>query len=156
MIPVKVHTIIWSVIATTALLAIIGLAFFAATSGTPPREQNAATIPNTETHNNQIHFTANPAASQGNSENTEGTASRFTGNDVSSNASDKKRAQEQSYVVKTLNGKIAVFADGASAPVKTLDVEVATLPQQDQEALQAGISVNGSEALRRTLEDYES
>ena len=57
------------------------------------------------------------------------------------------------YVVKNFNGNIAVFESGAAEPFKITDVSINTLPYNDQNNLEKGISVNSKEELNSLLED---
>lgn len=58
------------------------------------------------------------------------------------------------YTIKEYNGGIAVFSDADGKPFRITDVDIRTLPEQDQEDLKNGIHVNGLEEVNRLMEDY--
>src|SRR5574344_484092 len=60
---------------------------------------------------------------------------------------------QEKYIVKEYNGKVAAFKFGESKPFDTTQQNVDELPQRDRELLKSGIEVNGSDRLRRLLED---
>lgn len=63
---------------------------------------------------------------------------------------------ETSYVLREYNGKIGVFYLGQESPFQILDVYLSTLPVADQAQIREGIYVEGGDALRSIIEDYES
>lgn len=59
------------------------------------------------------------------------------------------------YVVKEMEGKIAVFENGKNSPIETLEKEVEYLPEYDKKILKDGIYVENPQELNKVLEDYE-
>lgn len=59
------------------------------------------------------------------------------------------------YVVKEVEGKIAVFENGKNSPIETLEKEVEYLPEYDKKILKDGIYVETAQELNKVLEDYE-
>lgn len=57
------------------------------------------------------------------------------------------------YVVKNFKGNVAVFEADAAEPFKITDVSINTLPYNDQNNLEKGITVNSKEELNSLLED---
>ncbi len=60
------------------------------------------------------------------------------------------------YLLKTVDGKLAVFAAREDRPRKVFEVYVATLPLYDQKQLERGVPVKDYEELLKRLEDYSS
>ncbi len=60
-----------------------------------------------------------------------------------------------SFTVKSIQGGIGVF-DAFGTLIRSLPVEVSTLPAADQNALKRGIDVTGKEALDKLLQDLTS
>lgn len=60
------------------------------------------------------------------------------------------------FVVKDYGGKVAVFLKNENEPFIILDTLTSFLPETDVTALQQGIEVIGSTALRELLEDFTS
>lgn len=59
-----------------------------------------------------------------------------------------------SYILKNHNGKIAVFDEAEEKVIETTDTQVSILPKEDQKRLNEGLYIEGSENLRRVLEDF--
>ncbi len=114
--------------------------------------RNAAAVPELDADNNQGYFTANSSVSQDSTKNSGSSSAEVPAAETESSIS----AASVTYVVKTFQGKIGVFAGDPDTPIQTLNVEVATLPESDRQALEQGITVEGRDSLRRLLEDYES
>ena len=148
---VKGHIVVFILIAIAIITAaIIAMTYFVGLA--PQDNRGAAAVPNQEAASgNQSYFTLNPTASQENTENNESTQISSTA--VISPADDNA---QNTYIVKTYNGIIGVFADQSETPIQTVEVTVSSLPEGDQQSLEEGISVKGTNALRRLLEDYES
>ena len=146
----KNHSIIYVLIAIAIITAaLIAMTYFFGITN-PWENRGATTVPDPDAASDTYsYFTPNPTTSQ---ENTENNAS------VQSDSTSKDAAEtlQATYVVKTYNGIIGVFADDSDNPMQTIEVSVASLPESDQQALDNGISVKGTGNLRRLLEDYES
>ncbi len=64
--------------------------------------------------------------------------------------------QEETFTVKSHNGKISVFSSYKSEPIYTLDSPyIRDLPEHDQILLQNGIIAKSKEELMKILEDYD-
>lgn len=61
---------------------------------------------------------------------------------------------EEVYILKELDGKIAVYQKGIINPVKITDTYLCNLPEYDIERIKVGVEVHGKTALRVALEDY--
>ena len=69
----------------------------------------------------------------------------------------KIKAENALYRVKSHDGRIAVFIEGESTPIHTLDSPyIRDLPEYDQQLLKAGIVAETNEALLKILEDYDN
>lgn len=62
--------------------------------------------------------------------------------------------QSSLYIVKTVNGKIAVEDIKSGKIIKKTDTLASVLPKGDQKMLRKGIKVNNNEQLRLLLEDF--
>lgn len=60
------------------------------------------------------------------------------------------------FVLRSYEGKIAVFRPDDSKPLEVLDIYVTHLPDLDIERLEAGIPVRDQDELLRYLEDFDS
>lgn len=60
------------------------------------------------------------------------------------------------YILGVWDGKLAVFLAGSPTPDEVYDVYIVTLPEEEQQALQAGIAIPDEETLQKRLEDYTS
>lgn len=61
------------------------------------------------------------------------------------------------YTVKEYNGKIAVFENGNTEPLKVMESPyIRDLPKTDQEILSQGIIVYDKTELNKILEDYDN
>lgn len=58
------------------------------------------------------------------------------------------------FVLKSVEGRLAVFRKGEGQPIFTTDTLTAMLPRQDRLRLEQGVEVEGEPELRKTLEDY--
>jgi hypothetical protein len=63
---------------------------------------------------------------------------------------------EYMYIIKEHEGRVAVYAAGATEPELVLDVLVRYLPDLDREQMREGVPVNDYEELAALLEDYSS
>lgn len=152
----KTHSILYILI-TLAIIAaaVIAMTYFLGTKY-PQENRGAVTAPTSEPHSNLNYFTANSDASQENTKNPASVTTEPRQSSSESSISPESEAKASSYTVKTFNGKIGVFADSEETPIDIIDVEIATLPQEDQATLTNGITAKDKSSLRRILEDYES
>lgn len=60
------------------------------------------------------------------------------------------------YLLRSYDGRLAVFREGSDTPEMIFDVYTRLLPQSDQERLEEGISAPDYETLTRLIEDYIS
>lgn len=58
------------------------------------------------------------------------------------------------YVLKSQNGRVAVFKAGESLPYITTNTLVSSLPRSDSRRLEKGIEIDGELKLKRALEDF--
>lgn len=63
-------------------------------------------------------------------------------------------SNQQIYIIKECNGKIAVYKKGDFAPFMTTDTMTANLPKSDVLNLKNGIEVTGDAQLQKALEDF--
>ena len=153
---VKGHNVVFILVAIAIITAaVIAMTYFMGI-GNPQENRGATAVPDQEAASgNYSYFTANQTASQENTENNESVQISSTVNPTIEDHSANGGTQN-TYVVKTYNGIIGVFIDDSDKPIQTVDVIVSSLPAGDQQSLEKGISVKGTNALRRLLEDYES
>lgn len=59
------------------------------------------------------------------------------------------------FYIREVNGKIGIFCNEGQQLIRTLNVNVATLPQSDREKLKKGIRVNSWNELVLLIQDYE-
>ncbi len=59
-----------------------------------------------------------------------------------------------SYTVKSYNGRLAVFYDKNITPQEIYNIQTNTLPPNDAEKLQSGITVTSKEELLKIISDY--
>ena len=57
------------------------------------------------------------------------------------------------YFIKSYEGKIGIFNE-SNLLIKTLDVNIKTLPKTDQDLLKKGLCVNSKDELIKIIEDY--
>lgn len=69
-------------------------------------------------------------------------------------SSSETKLVEERYVLKTQNGRLAVFKQGGNTPFIVTETMVENLPKEDQKNLENGIEVLGDTDLRKALEDY--
>lgn len=60
------------------------------------------------------------------------------------------------YYAALLDGRVVIYLVGQFDPVLTTEIDVRTLPDADRAALDAGIPLDGMEAVQHLLEDYGS
>ncbi len=65
-------------------------------------------------------------------------------------------ATENRYILKDYNGKLALFRNNETLPIKVFTVFTENLPDDDSNEMLAGISVFGEQELQQLLEDYLS
>ena len=76
-----------------------------------------------------------------------------------SGASEQTVSEDPSnypYLLRTYEGKLAVFTDDLVQPDLVFDVYVSTLPELDQQQLSRGIRVKTYDELTSMIEDYIS
>lgn len=73
----------------------------------------------------------------------------------SSSAEASSDTANKGYIVKKYNDQVAIFKEGEDKPFEILDINIGSLPDTDQKALEAGISIQDSEKLRKLIEDYD-
>lgn len=59
------------------------------------------------------------------------------------------------FVLKTYQGKVALFRENSETPYQILDIEAYLLPDADRELLEQGIFADSEEELLKFLEDWE-
>ncbi|MDE6004235.1 MAG: hypothetical protein K2G88_02495 [Oscillospiraceae bacterium] len=59
------------------------------------------------------------------------------------------------FILKTYQGKIALFRENSEKPYQILDIEIYLLPDADRELLEQGIFAESEEELKKILEDWE-
>jgi len=59
------------------------------------------------------------------------------------------------FILKSYEGKAALFREHSDKPYQILDIEVYLLPDADREALEEGIFAESESELRELLEDWE-
>ena len=67
-----------------------------------------------------------------------------------------ENGEAAAYTLGVWEGKLAVYEGGAAFPMKLYEVSVSSLPPEEQQRLQDGISVASAGELQRLLEDYTS
>ena len=60
------------------------------------------------------------------------------------------------YLLRSYDGKLAVFTDDLVEPDLVFDVYVRTLPEYDQQQLERGVRVKDYDKLTALIEDYKS
>lgn len=83
-------------------------------------------------------------------ENIQINASVYSTQDSSQEANSNK-----GYIVKKYNNQVAIFKEGEETPFEILDININSLPETDQKALEAGISIKDADKLRKLIEDYD-
>ena len=58
------------------------------------------------------------------------------------------------YILRNYNGKIGIFPADSDTPQQVLNIEIDTLPDEDQQQLAVGIYVPNQEELQSKIEDY--
>lgn len=61
---------------------------------------------------------------------------------------------DNTYEIKEYNGRVAVFSQNNSEPVKMTHIMTKELPEFDQKLLSNGIKIYSDSELRNILEDY--
>ena len=81
--------------------------------------------------------------------------------DTAEEISSSSAAQEsethiirEGYVVRDYHGKIAVFKNGKTSPVRVTSTRTDSLPKSDAKKLLEGVDAPDKQALNRILEDY--
>lgn len=62
---------------------------------------------------------------------------------------------ETFYILKEYEGRPAVFKNGESDPLYTLEVFISQLPERDKKRIKNGISADTLEEILQIAEDYE-
>lgn len=60
----------------------------------------------------------------------------------------------EGFVVKELDGRIAVFRKGQDAPLEITDTAISSLPDFDKQQLKIGVYAANERELKRLIEDY--
>lgn len=63
-------------------------------------------------------------------------------------------SEEELFIIKQINGRIAVFKENSNEPYITTDTFISNLPENDINRLKNGIKIYGKDNLRKALEDY--
>jgi len=72
-------------------------------------------------------------------------------------AAEAAAAVEDRFVIRSYNGKVALFAEGfAAVPAVEIDIDVSLLRAYDRELLENGIIADTFEDVLRLLEDLGS
>lgn len=58
------------------------------------------------------------------------------------------------YAARVVDGRVAIYRADARYPMEVTDIEIASLPRADREALEKGIDLADEEAIAHLLEDY--
>lgn len=71
---------------------------------------------------------------------------------------DAQQPQEEDYryILRTSNGRLAVYLKDATEPQMVFDVSVRVLPEFDQQQLEEGIRIKDYQTLVTLIEDYVS
>jgi hypothetical protein len=64
--------------------------------------------------------------------------------------------EEAAYIIKTSEGKVAVFMPPGSEPVIVTDIDVSSLRERDAAAINKGLSIGAYEELLQALEDFDA
>ena len=64
--------------------------------------------------------------------------------------------QQDIFIVKEYEGKIAVFKNDDSKPTTVYESYISLLPESDRIRLQNGITVDNTNDLQKIIEDYTS
>ncbi|MBR3629449.1 MAG: hypothetical protein IKN55_03140 [Oscillospiraceae bacterium] len=67
-----------------------------------------------------------------------------------------RKTEEPGYVLREADGHLALYREGADSPYRVLDTEVWLLPEEDRQALAAGIHAADEAELRQLLEDWDN
>lgn len=70
--------------------------------------------------------------------------------------SSEQKSFDHEYLLKSYEGKLAVFLPQKQNPEKVFDVWVSSLPQYDRGQLELGIPIKNYEELVERIEDYIS
>ncbi|MGN1112811.1 MAG: hypothetical protein ACI4RP_06355 [Acutalibacteraceae bacterium] len=60
----------------------------------------------------------------------------------------------EGFIVKELDGRVAVFRNGEEAPLEITDTSIVSLPDFDKQQLKIGVYAANERELKRLLEDY--
>lgn len=71
-------------------------------------------------------------------------------------SADPRQQAQYPYLLRTYQGKLAVFTTNLAQPDLVFDVYVRTLPPYDKQQLDKGIRVESYEKLTKLVEDYIS
>ena len=76
-------------------------------------------------------------------------------NIITSSDINQDKNLNEGYIVKKYNDQVAVFKEGDKTPFEILDINIDSLPETDQKALETGISIKDVDKLRKLIEDYD-
>lgn len=72
------------------------------------------------------------------------------------NPEDRYNVSREEYILKEYEGRIGVFHNGETQPIKVEQTYTAYLPEADRAALRYGITVYGWNAVEKLLYDFHS
>lgn len=67
-----------------------------------------------------------------------------------------QQPEQEYYVLKNHNGKIALFSSKSEIPIKIYDIYTKSLPEKDTQELNKGITAKSEAELNKLLETYLS
>lgn len=70
-------------------------------------------------------------------------------------SNDNKNADNNSMVLKSYNGKVALYENDNTTPKNIYDIYIESLPQADRESLEVGIEINNNAELESLLQDFD-
>lgn len=127
---------LWVVLATAFAVLATAAAFSA-------RESIPTNAAYTERDGNpSAYYSSNEMASQGNEPSSSANSRTF-------------KNSEPIYIIRAYENAVAIFEEGSSRPLYTIDTPLDRLTQADQELLRAGIRTDTLAAAYKLIEDYE-
>ena len=82
------------------------------------------------------------------------TVNNIENSNNSNNNYEIEKTTDNTYEIKEYNGRVAVFSQNNSEPVKMTHIMTKELPEFDQKLLSNGIKIYSDSELRNILEDY--
>lgn len=77
-------------------------------------------------------------------------------NDITIYENEEISNQNETYIIKEYDGKVAVFKNKEKTPSTIYESYISLLPIEDQQKLLNGIKVDNTTDLQRIIEDYTS